>query len=65
MCMYLKFHTVTQSLLAGVRHCSQLLLFVLFQLQIPLDENLEEFWIDFNVGSRSISFYVAADDAVS
>ncbi|XP_050773724.1 LOW QUALITY PROTEIN: synaptonemal complex protein 2 [Gopherus flavomarginatus] len=33
-----------------------------YELQIPLDENLEEFWIDFNVGSRSISFYVAADD---
>ncbi|KAM9285203.1 synaptonemal complex protein 2 [Morus bassanus] len=34
-----------------------------YELPIPLDENLEEFWIDFNVGSRSISFYVAADDA--
>ncbi|XP_069728083.1 synaptonemal complex protein 2 [Phaenicophaeus curvirostris] len=33
-----------------------------YELQIPLDENLEEFWIDFNVGSSSISFYVAADD---
>ncbi|KAM6248271.1 synaptonemal complex protein 2 [Porphyrio hochstetteri] len=33
-----------------------------YELQIPLDENLEEFWVDFNVGSRSISFYVAADD---
>ncbi|XP_032560659.1 synaptonemal complex protein 2 isoform X3 [Chiroxiphia lanceolata] len=34
-----------------------------YELQFPLDENLEEFWIDFNVGSKSISFYVAADDA--
>ncbi|XP_053814654.1 synaptonemal complex protein 2 isoform X3 [Vidua chalybeata] len=34
-----------------------------YELQIPLDENLEEFWIDFNIGSRSISFYVAAEDA--
>ncbi|XP_048353864.1 synaptonemal complex protein 2-like [Sphaerodactylus townsendi] len=33
-----------------------------YELQIPEDDNLEEFWIDFNTGSRSISFYVAADD---
>ncbi|XP_054029332.1 synaptonemal complex protein 2 [Dryobates pubescens] len=35
-----------------------------YELQIPMDENLEEFWIDFNVGSRSISFYVAVDAAL-
>nr|XP_026650558.1 synaptonemal complex protein 2 [Zonotrichia albicollis] len=34
-----------------------------YELQIPSDENLEEFWVDFNIGSRSISFYVAAEDA--
>ncbi|XP_053706292.1 synaptonemal complex protein 2 isoform X2 [Synchiropus splendidus] len=27
------------------------------ELLMPEDDNLEEFWIDFNVGSRSISFY--------
>ncbi|XP_070600623.1 synaptonemal complex protein 2 isoform X2 [Erythrolamprus reginae] len=32
------------------------------ELHMPPDENLEECWIDFNVGSKSISFYVAADD---
>lgn len=32
------------------------------QLLMPADENLEEFWIDFNLGSNSISFYFSLAD---
>ncbi|XP_048464157.1 synaptonemal complex protein 2-like [Rhincodon typus] len=32
------------------------------ELKMPSDDKLEEFWIDFNVGSQSMSFYVITEE---
>lgn len=46
--------SVLVDVLKGLGLCCQLLM--------PTDEKLEEFWIDFNLGSHSISFYFSLAD---